>query len=484
MRGGRILKRVTGRLLGIPVLVKIVGIPIGLSVLLVGGILWQIHETWHHVLLEDLEERGRMLGINLAAHGSEAAISRRSLELQRLLETFSHRSADIAYLMALDSRGSVLAHTLPAPPSSDLVAGNHLGPAGEPHVALLSTEKGPIRDVAVPIQAGEGGTIRVGMSEERVAREISWLMWHLARVIAVIGIIGLGAAWLVAIILTRPIRELVDLTRRVKEGDFRARAGRIVDDEIGELATAFNTMAESLGRKETLRQELMRKVIGAAEEERRRVARELHDETGQALTSLIAVLGAMNADAALPPQCQERLIVLRRMAEKALDDVHDLSLRLRPSAIDDFGLIPAVQKHCETVARRFEVAVDCQAVGWDGRQRLPAEVELTAYRIVQEAVSNAIRHGEARAIHVLFQRRAAGLLVVIEDDGRGFDATDWRTRCVEGGHLGLLGMEERSALLGGTMRVESSSSSGTHLFVEIPLNEGLADAEDPRSDRR
>jgi signal transduction histidine kinase len=484
MRQGGLLDRVAGRMLGIPVLIKIVGIPLGLSVLLVGAILWQIHETWHLTLLDELEEEGRSLGVDLATICSEAALSGDSSGLRRILESSRRLSPDIDYLMVLDSRGAVLAHTFGAPPAADLLGGNHLGPAGEIRVALLDTGRGPIRDIAVPLRDGAGDSIRVGMSEVRVIRQVEWLVGHLLRVIAVIGILGMTAAWGIAMVLTRPLRELVSLTRRVKDGDFAARARRIAGDEIGELTDAFNAMADSLGKKETLRQDLMRKVIGAAEEERRRVARELHDETGQALTSLIAGLGAMNEDSAVPPRTQARLIDLRRMAEQTLDDVHDLSLRLRPSAIDDFGLIPAVRKHCETVARRFGVQLDCQAVGLEGSERLPAEVELTAYRIVQEAVTNAVRHGEANDVHVLFQKRPSGLLVVIEDNGRGFDASDWRSLCIAGGHLGLLGMEERAALLGGTMRVESRPSYGTRLFVELPLIEGVADAENPGPDRR
>ena len=471
------------RLLNFPVLAKVMGIPLGVSVLLIAGILWRIHETWHHMLLKELEERGSMLGTDLATHGTEAALSRRSLELQRLLDTSRYLSPDLEYVMALDARGSVLAHTLPGPPSESLLAANHLGPAGQSHVALLETEHGSIRDVAVPIVGGAGGLIRVGMNEARVSGEVSWLTWHLAQVTAVIGVLGMAAAWLIALILTRPIRELVGLTRQIKDGDYRARARIIADDEIGELAAAFNAMTESLGKKEVLRQELMRKVIGAAEEERKRVARELHDQTGQVLTSLIAGLGALHG-AEISPELQGRLRELRHLAEQALGDVHDLSLRLRPSAIDDFGLIDALRRHCETVARRAEITVDCQTIGWDGVPRLPAEVEVTLYRIVQEALSNALRHGEAHSIHVLLQRRDSALLIVVEDDGRGFDITDWRARCLAEGHLGLLGMEERASMLGGTLRIESHLSSRTRLYVEIPIPEEVSNGEDQSSHRR
>jgi two-component system sensor histidine kinase UhpB len=142
---------------------------------------------------------------------------------------------------------------------------------------------------------------------------------------------------------------------------------------------------------------------------------------------------------------------------------------LRPSALDDLGLLAALQKHCATFAQRFGVSVDCQAVGLNGVARLPVKIETALYRIVQESLTNAVRHGQAQSIQVLVQRKESAVLTVIEDDGCGFEARDWRVRCLADDHLGLLGIEERAALFGGTLRVESRPGSGTSLFVEIPV---------------
>jgi len=302
--------------------------------------------------------------------------------------------------------------------------------------------------------------------EEHVARETGFLYRRLARVMSVMALAGIALAWSLTKILTHPIEELVALTRRIQQGDFSARTPVHAHDEIGDLATAFNDMTASLAQKEAARQKLLRQVIAAGEEERKRVARELHDHTGQALTSLIAGLTALEKS---NPKAAE----LRGLAEQTLTEVHDLSVALRPSVLDDIGLVAALQKHCSTFAQRHGVKVDCQAVSFNG-QRLPPEIETAAYRIVQETLTNALRHGRAQTVNVLLQRKATGVLLVIEDDGNGFDATRWRETASQNDRLGLLGIEERAALCGGTLRVESQPGKGTSVFVEIPCPESAS----------
>jgi signal transduction histidine kinase len=294
---------------------------------------------------------------------------------------------------------------------------------------------------------------------EHVDLETQILTRELARVMAILAVIALLLAWLMARILVRPIQELVAGTRRVEQGDYRTQIPVRSADEIGDLAAAFNEMTTTLAQKEAARQHLFRRVMAAGEEERKRVARELHDQTGQALTSLIAALHSL--EATCPKAAQ-----LRRLAEQTLTEVHDLSVALRPSVLDDVGLVAALQKHCATFAQRHGIEVDCQAVGLDDK-RLPAEIETAAYRVVQEALTNAHRHANAKSVSVLLQRKNGGVLVVIEDDGSGFDASQWRTAAMKDDRLGLLGIEERAALCGGTLQVQSRPGAGTSLFIEF-----------------
>jgi signal transduction histidine kinase len=437
--------------------------------------LWQIHQTWHRRMLSDADERGRRLGADLAARGSEFLLAGDAEGLRQLLSDAQARSPGVAYLLALDGRGRCVADTLHGAASADLLAANDAAAGELARVALLDTETGGVRDIAVPALGGRGGTIRVGISEEPISREVAWMVRRLGLVVAGISTLGIVAAWGLTRVLTQPVRQLVDLSRAVQRGNYAGRAHVSAGDEVGELAATFNEMAASLQEKERIRQALLRQAILAGEDERKRIARELHDHTGQAIASLIAGLSALRAQG-VPEPVDRRVGELEQLAARTLGEVHDLSLALRPSILDDLGLMAALSRLAEAVSRQFGLSVECEGLGPDDAKRLPGEIEIAVYRIVQEALTNAARHGRARAVHVLIQRKPSALLAIIEDDGQGFDARAWRARCLRGDHLGLLGIEERAALFGGSLRVESAPGSGTGLFIEIPLpgREGVA----------
>jgi signal transduction histidine kinase len=205
----------------------------------------------------------------------------------------------------------------------------------------------------------------------------------------------------------------------------------------------------------------LRRVVAGQELERRRLARELHDETGQALTSILLGLRSVE-DAPSPDDMREAAAGLRELVVATLQDVRRLAVQLRPKALDDFGLTPALERLVETYSEATGIAVDLEA--GLGYERLPAEVETTLYRIVQEALTNIVKHAEARSVTVLLVRRDGSATAVIEDDGRGFDPTSLR----EGG-LGLLGMRERVELHDGRLTIESAPGAGTTLVAEVPL---------------
>ena len=223
---------------------------------------------------------------------------------------------------------------------------------------------------------------------------------------------------------------------------------------------------EEVRRKEALRGQLLGKVISAQEEERKRIARELHDETGQSLTSLLVGLKVVETFDDMD-QVRYRLGELKSTVAATVEAVHDLSMELRPSLLDDLGLVPALQRYVKDYSRRFGMAADFQAVSLDG-QRFAPEIEITLYRIIQEAMTNAARHAAAGRVSVLLESRPTSVLAIVEDDGDGFDlhgvlGTEMRDR------LGLYGMEERAMLVGGRLTIESTPKTGTTVFVEVPL---------------
>lgn len=221
------------------------------------------------------------------------------------------------------------------------------------------------------------------------------------------------------------------------------------------------------------RARLLDQVITAQEEEQRRIARELHDETGQSLTSLLVGLRALG-DAPTLEAARAQAVELRRITRRTLDEVRRLARGLRPGALDELGLLPALEQLAGDYAQTRGIAVDVQARGLDGT-RLPAPVEATLYRIVQEALTNAAEHGRAKTVSLVLQRLPGALQAIVTDDGRGFNVETALRGSHAWDHLGLHGMRERAALVGGSVTIESTLGEGTTIYVRVPLAGG-ADA--------
>jgi signal transduction histidine kinase len=242
------------------------------------------------------------------------------------------------------------------------------------------------------------------------------------------------------------------------------------DLRVAEIFAARAAVAVSLS--ERVARDTVRRVIEAQENERRRLALELHDETGQALTSILLGLKAIRAsstdEAAALAEAGVRALVVQ-----ALQDVRALAVELRPAALDDFGLVPALERLAETFSERSGIATMVEA---SLDQRLPSEIETTLYRIVQEALTNVVKHAGAEHVSIVISGRNQSVAATVDDDGRGFDADTIRADA-----LGLIGMRERLALVGGTLAVESSPESGTTIAAQVPLATAEEGARRPAS---
>ena len=245
-----------------------------------------------------------------------------------------------------------------------------------------------------------------------------------------------------------------------------------VEERTIELATANEKLrAEVAGHKqsEAARQALLQRLVTAQEEERHRIARELHDQMGQSLAALS--LGLKVLKDATPERSSEhqRLQRLQELTDLIGKEVHHLALELRPTALDDLGLETTLVNHVEEWSERSGVEVDFHSSGLEKR-RLPAAIETALYRIVQEGLTNVLKHAKARHVSVILQRSSDQVSVIIEDDGQGFVVEPVPGPSVASRHLGLLGMKERVAMVGGTLTIESSVGEGTTVFVRIPLS--------------
>jgi signal transduction histidine kinase len=219
---------------------------------------------------------------------------------------------------------------------------------------------------------------------------------------------------------------------------------------------------------------LNQKLTQVQETERRQLARELHDEMGQALTminfNLSAIDKALGSDS--PPDVRERLADASLLAERTLEQIRELSFDLHPTLLDDFGLLPALRKYIRRYEKSVGLRVELEAVGLDSR--LPPEIEITLYRIVQEALTNTARHARAQTAHLCLLCEGDTIEAVVDDDGQGFTVERVLNSKTNDGGTGLLGMRERVTLLHGDFDIQSTPGQGTRIMISIPL-EGDSD---------
>ena len=234
---------------------------------------------------------------------------------------------------------------------------------------------------------------------------------------------------------------------------------RFSDDDL-RLAEAFAVRASvAVDLSQRVARDALRRVVSGQELERKRLARELHDETGQALTSIL--LGLRAVEEADDAETRDgALAELRELVTNTLNDVRRLAVELRPKVLDDFGLVPALERLTSGFAESTGISVELEA--GLGEERLEPEIETALYRIVQEALTNVVKHARARRVSVVVTRRPSSVATLIEDDGRGFDPGE------TGEGLGVVGMRERVALIDGHLQIESGAA-GTTIAVEVPL---------------
>jgi signal transduction histidine kinase len=243
--------------------------------------------------------------------------------------------------------------------------------------------------------------------------------------------------------------------------------------QIG-VAIENASLLKELKRKEELRGQLLRKVIMAQEEERRRIALELHDETSQSMASLVVGLKAAQAALSIDPvRSGEILSGLRATVSQTVKELHNVVYDLRPTLLDDLGLIPALRWYAETRLTAHGVEVELEVQGQP--RRLPSEAEITLFRIAQEALTNIVRHAGASQVRLALEFGDEAAAVDIRDNGRGFDVRDMLDTDNGRQGFGLLGIQERAALLGGTFDVRSEPGEGTNLLVWVPVSRPVGD---------
>lgn len=294
-------------------------------------------------------------------------------------------------------------------------------------------------------------------------------VWLIALFAAAGILLSLVVNYLVIRSALRPLDQLRGMVEHIQAGaaGLDAEAFADGDHDTLRLAQAVDSMLARLeGHRRQLRA-LSQRALDAQEEERKRIARNLHDDTGQSLSTLIIELERLEGR---PPgdahALRERLAAARALATRTLEDLRTLVVGLRPSMLDDLGLVPAIRWYARTQLGPAGVTLDLALP--EAGPRLDSEVETALFRIAQEAIHNILRHASARAVRIALLEEPSRLCLHVEDDGRGFEPGQTPAQAPATPRLGLLGIQERAELVGGSVHVESAPGRGTRLHVCVP----------------
>ncbi len=460
------------KLLSIPIQWKVLGIG-GLVALIFGSVtLLQIRSNMERSLSKTLAETTLAMATSLSFRIERALITDDRVTIDEILERTRKARPDLLYTVVQNGRGHIVAKTFRGSVPAGLMDLLPATASPDGTLTVLRTDEGHIFNATAVVLDGKAGRIQLGMSDRSIKEELGWITRSVLVALGLCIVIGQSLALFLTNILNHPIRQLVLATNSIGAGELSARAEVLSGDEIGELALAFNRMAQALERnrrlieeREAARVQLVHRIIHSQEDERKRIARELHDELGQSLSALLL---AVTTEDSLGDACIRHRKKLESRILELIEKSRRMAWNLRPSILDDYGLDSALSRHVQEVSRLSGIKIDYQLVPPGNIPRLERGIEVVLYRIAQEALTNLTRHSAASRASVVLIRSPASVILLVEDDGKGFDMNRIEQRGPSG-TLGLLGMKERTLLFEGQLDIESAPGKGTTVRATIPL---------------
>ncbi|OQX16699.1 MAG: hypothetical protein BWK76_11235 [Desulfobulbaceae bacterium A2] len=467
--GGPFWSRLKTALLSTPLRIKILGMVLGLILLFAAAIIGMVQYFLDRNINTFLRQESRSMAGELSYQVRDYLLINDLYGLSRMLKNTVQNRPDLRYIVVVNPRQEVLSHTFEGgfPVGLLQAIAGHTPLAEE--TRRLRTSEGIVWETRMPIGDGSEGVVHVGVKGEGLRSQMSSLTAALAQATLFVAVCAVALSFLLTRLITKPLHEMLRATRAVMREDYSLTLRQDRSDELGRLSGAFNAMMAGLyqasqlrGEREQLRRDFLQRVIAGQEGERKRIARELHDQTGQALASFMVEL-KMLENAAGSEELHQGIQRLQRAITKEMASLHNLALELRPSVLDDLGLVPAVEMLVRDFNERHDIIAELTIIGCGDKRADPC-TETCIYRIVQEALGNVVRHARAGRVTVLLEWRGEKIRGVIEDDGRGFEVS----ASGESGHLGILGMRERAQLLRGSFHLESGPEQGTIIVFEVP----------------
>jgi signal transduction histidine kinase len=394
-----------------------------------------------------------------------------SLELEEVLSQVQVGEHGVAYLV--DDAGQILA-SVPSERAWSSLAGHTgleeaLQDIGSGATLCYSPQGERMTLAYAPVDyAGLGWRVLVEQPWREVIGPVLRYSQFMPLVAALAVIVSLLTLYYGVRAIARPLQALGQEAERVAWGDFGATSTPVGGvQEIEDLRRTLDQMARRIQSYQSGMHDYIAAITQGQEEERRRLARELHDDTAQALIALRQqVEMAQKLQASDPELAAERLTQVRALLSETVEGVRRFSRDLRPIYLEDLGFIPALEMLAREADQQEALSVQFSATG-QGR-RLPPDLELAAYRIVQEALNNALQHAQAAHVWVEAHFEEQQLVLSVRDDGQGFDAPDLPDALARQGHFGLMGIQERALLYGGQLTIRSAPDEGTQLTVRLP----------------
>jgi two-component system sensor histidine kinase UhpB len=393
------------------------------------------------------------------------------LDLDGLLGQVQAGDQSVAYLV--DTSGRILARSNPGRARASLLGHSGLAIALQDSGAgatLCQAPDGERMSLAyAPVsQSGLGWRVLIEEPWHAVIGPVLRYSQFMPAVAALAAVVSLVTLYYGVRSIIRPLQVLGQEAEQVAWGDFEAIAAPVGGvQEIEDLQRTLQQMARRIERYQAGMHDYIAAMTRGQEEERKRLARELHDDTGQALIALgQRVEMAQKALASDPERAAERLSRVRTMLAEIVEDVRRFSRDLRPIYLEDLGFIPALEMLAREAEQDQALTVHLSTTG--AMRRLAPDLELAAYRVVQEALNNVIHHAGASQAWVEVHFGAETLILSVRDDGQGFDPPDLPDTLARQGHFGLMGIQERTLLYGGRLAIHSAPGAGTEIVVRLP----------------
>lgn len=444
--------------------------------LLSGIILWN---SLTDVMREDLVARGNSVAAEVANLSSESIQTGNLFALDELIYMTKNSNKFVDYIFILDKQQRIMAHTFQNGMPKKLLHSHTVGnfESETADIIVLKTDQGVIHDLLYPIENGELGYVRLGVNEKSLYLLLLSNLLKLILITLFVGLLGAVFVFKLTNIFTRPLKNLIHRAKEISEGNFTRQLTIYSDDEFGKLTTAMNTMAAHLEKSELERKRLLEHLLTAQEDERKRISLELHDESGQALTALMLAMRAL-ANQIEDEESKAYIMAVRDETGHILQKLRNLAVELRPPALDELGIVSAIKKLIADYQKYHKINI----IFLYELDRLPAAItSLAIYRIVQESLTNIVKHAKAtEAMIVLSGEKEIEL--VIKDNGIGLTKEDV-SQARHTNHLGLYGIQERVRILGGRMEIgQEVPHWSTVFYIWLKLNQEGEEENDKSND--